>query len=206
MTGRGPGVTVRRVLGAAVTVSGGIVAAACGGGGGPAPGPPAPQGIQEGLSREWVYNPFDSERWSEAFEEAVDQGRFTRRTERPRPPSELVSLLGAASRIDLGVSSESMRIAREGLSTVEVALDGRTTFLKEGGSGVRVVGMWHDDAIRLMWDFGSGRTVDETWRLAETGERVVIERVVAIPGPRAMQVTFVQVYDRDRSGGGAGAG
>lgn len=200
------GVAVRRALRVAVAVSGGIVVASCGGGSGPTPGPPAPAGIQEGLTREWVYNPFDSETWAEAFDRAANDRRFRRRTEWRQPPSELASLLGAAARMDLGVTPEAVRIEREGLATVEVALDGRTTFLEEDGSGVRVVGTWHDDAIRLAWDFGGGRTMMETWRLAETGERVVIERAVDIPGPRAMQVTFVQVYDRDRSDPDSGGG
>lgn len=199
MRSHGSGRTFRRVLGVAVAVSGGMMVASCGGGGVPTPGPPAPEGIQEGLTREWVYNPFDSETWVEAFDRAANDRRFRRRAEPRRPPSELASLLGAAARMDVGVTPEAVRIEREGLTTVEVPLDGGTTFLEEEGSGVRVVGMWHDNAIRLTWDFGGGRTVLETWRLAETGERVVIERAVDIPGPGAMQVTFVQVYDRDRS-------
>lgn len=198
MRGRGPGRTTRRVLGVAVAMSGGIVVASCGGRGVPTPGPPAPEEIQEGLTREWVYNPFDSETLAEALDRAANDRHFGRRAEPRRPPSELASLLGVAARMDLGVTPEAVRIERQGLNTVEVPLDGGTTFLEEEGSGVRVVGMWHDDAIRLTWDFGGGRTVLETWRLAETGERVVIERAVDIPGPRAMQVTFVQVYDRDR--------
>lgn len=206
MTGRGSGMSLRGILSVAVAVSGPFVVASCGGGSAPTPGPPAPERIQEGLTREWVYNPFDSETWAEAFERAANDHRFRRRTDTSRPPAELASLLGAAARMDIGVTPDAVRIERDGLSTVEVALDGRTTFLEEDESGIRVVGIWHDDAIRLTWDFGGGRTVLETWRLAETGERVVIERAVDIPGGTPMHVTFVQVYDRDRSAPDPGEG
>lgn len=179
-------------------VAGMVAVASCGGSGAASPGPPAAPSIQEGMSREWVYNPFDSETWTEAFHAVVNEGPYGRRGRVRRPPSELASLLGATPRMDLQVSGEAVRIEREGLPPVDVTLDGRTTSLGDEVGAVDVTGSWQDGAIRLDWDFGAGRTVRETWSLAETGERVVIERVVNLPGRDAVQVTFRHVYDRDR--------